>query len=70
MPKRPLPITIVAWLFIVAGIVGIAYHSTEINIHNLFGNDLLLALLVRLLAVIGRIFTLCGANWGRWLLVA
>ena len=69
MTKRPLPVTIIAWLFIAAGIVGFAYHAREINIHDLFGNDLILALFVRLLAVAGGIFALRVANWARWLLV-
>ena len=69
MTKHPLPITIIAWLFITAGVVGIAYHSTEINIYDLFGNELLLALFIRLLAVAGGVFTLRGANWARWLLL-
>lgn len=70
MPKPPLSITIIAWLFIVAGVVGIVYHAAEIHLNALFGNDLLFALVVRLLAVVGGIVMLRGANWGRWLLIA
>ena len=70
MSKRPLYIAIIAWLFIAAGTIGFLYHSTEINIHDLFGNDLLLALFVRLCAVAGGIFLLRGAGWARYLLVA
>ena len=69
MTKRPLPVTIIAWLFITAGIVGVAYHVTEINIHDLFAGDLLLALFIRLLAIIGGIFTLRRANWARRILL-
>jgi hypothetical protein len=68
MPKRPLPITIIGWLFIAASIVGFVYHANEINIHNLFGNDVHLALLVRILAIVGGIFLLRGADWARYLL--
>ena len=70
MPKRPLSITIIGWLFIAASTIGFVYHATEINIHDLFGNDLPLALFVQLLAVVGGIFLLRGANWARWLLAA
>jgi len=70
MPKRPLSITIISWFFIVAGAIGFVYHATEINIHNLFGDDLLLVLFVRLLAVAGGIFLLRGASWARYLLIA
>ncbi|MFA6542413.1 MAG: hypothetical protein WCT99_12515 [Bacteroidota bacterium] len=68
MTKRPLSVTIIAWIFIAAGIIGIAYHSAEINIHILFGSDILLALFVRLLAIVGGVFLLRRINWGRSLL--
>ena len=61
-------ITIIGWLFTAAGAVGFAYHATELNLHDLFGNDLLLALSVRLCAVAGGILLLRGADWGRWIL--
>ena len=31
MSKRPLSITIIGWLFIATGVVGIAYHATELK---------------------------------------
>jgi len=70
MPKRPLSITIISWFYIAAGVVGIAYHSTEFNIHDPFAGELLLSLFIRLLAIIGGVCTLRGAQWGRWLLLA
>ncbi|MDE3058983.1 MAG: hypothetical protein KGJ59_13610 [Bacteroidota bacterium] len=70
MMRRPPLITIIGWLFIIAGAIGIVYHATEINFHNLLEIDLLLALVVRLLAVAGGIFLLRRASWARWLLVA
>ena len=70
MNKRPVSITLVGWLFIAAGIIGIAYHATEINVAAPFERDFLLALAVRLLAIVGGAFTLRGANWARWLLLA
>ncbi|MDP1677811.1 MAG: hypothetical protein Q8L88_13215 [Bacteroidota bacterium] len=69
MIKRPLSVTIVGWLFIAAGIVGVAYHATELNIHNPFSNDQAWVLFSRLLAIVGGAFTLRGANWARWLLL-
>lgn len=69
MNKRPLSITIIAWLFIAAGVTCIVYHSSEFNVHNLFARELLLGLFVRLLAIIGGISMLRCANWGRWLLL-
>jgi len=69
MINRPLSISIISWFYIAAGITGIAYHSTEFNIHDPFAGELLLSLFVRLLAIIGGAFTLRGANWARWLLL-
>ena len=70
MKKRPLFVTVAAWLFIAAGTIGIVYHFGELNFHNLFAGDAVLLLIIRLLAVIGGIAVLRGANWGRWLVTA
>src|SRR5689334_3421592 len=70
MSKRPLSITIVAWIYIAAGIVGIAAHITEFDVRHPFSNDAVLALIVRLLAVAAGVFMLRGANWARWLAIA
>lgn len=68
--KRPVAVTIIGWLFIVAGTVGFIYHIRELNTGNLFANDAVWIELVRLLAVAGGILTLRGSNVGRWLLIA
>lgn len=66
--KRPLIITIIGWLFITAGTVGIIYHGRELA--NFFSMpEVILILIVRLLAILGGSFTLRGHNWARWLLV-
>jgi len=70
MTNRPLSITIISWFYIAAGIVGIVYHSAELNIQAPLENDIVLLLFIRLLAIIGGAFTLRGANWARWLLLA
>ena len=67
--KRPLSITIIGWLFILAGTVGFFYHLSELSLQEPFGNDAPLVLLIRLLATAGGILTLLGRNMGRWLLV-
>ncbi|MDD8019524.1 MAG: hypothetical protein PHP42_14215 [Bacteroidota bacterium] len=66
--KLPLSITIISWFFIAAGITGIVYHAREFNIHDPFARDLLLALFIRLLAIVGGIAALRGKEWGRWLM--
>lgn len=69
MNKRPFPIVAVSCLFIAAGIVGIAYHAQELSPEAPLEYPVLWALFVRLLAVVGGVFTLCHANWARWLLL-
>jgi hypothetical protein len=69
MPKRPLPVTLVAWLFVAAGTLGIAYHAHKIDLRHPFANDELLACIVRLLAIVGGAFALRGHNWARWLML-
>jgi hypothetical protein len=68
--KRPLAVTIIGWLFIVSGAVGIIYHFNELNIGDPLFNDAILILFVRLLAIIGGVLVLRKAGIGRWLLVA
>ena len=66
--QRPLSITLISFLFIIAGAVGIIYHASELK--DVATPEVSLVLFVRLLAIIGGIFTLRGANWARWLLLA
>jgi len=68
--KRPLSVTIIAWLYIAMGVVGLAYHGTELKLARPFENDAVWVCLVRLLAVIAGAFMLRGRNWARWLSIA
>ena len=68
MKHRPLSITLISCLFIAAGVVGIIYHASELK--DVAMPEVGLVLFVRMLAIIGGVFTLRGANWARWLLVA
>ena len=65
--KRPRSVTVIGWLFIAVGIVGIAYHAVELNSQSLFESDAVLVLIVRLLAIVGGVLILRGADWARWL---
>ncbi len=69
MTKRPIPILVVGWFFIVAGVVGIVYHAREFNIRKPSDPELLIALAVRVLAVVGGVFVLRGAKAGRLVLI-
>ena len=66
---RPVPVTVSGWLFLVAGLIGVAYHGKDFLKEGPFQYDLVWVCLVRLLAVVGAVFVLDGRNWARWLLV-
>ena len=66
--KRPLTVTLIGCLFIVAGVTGIVYHASEwksIGIQQ----ETIWAFVVRALAIVAGIFTLRGSKVARWLLV-
>jgi len=68
--KRPLAVTIIAWVYIASGVVGLAYHATEFKSAQPFENDAVWVCSVRLLAIVGGVFMLRGQNWARWLAIA
>ena len=69
MSKRPRSITVISWIFVAAGVVGLAYHATEFKARRPFDYEFLWVCLVRLLAILCGIFMLRGSNWARWGLV-
>ena len=58
----------IGWLFIAAGLVGLAYHAGEFR--TVRPDEYAVVCFVRLLAVVGGAFLLRGRNWARWLVVA
>lgn len=66
--KRPLAITIIGWLFIIAGVTGIIYHASEWSTIGI-QQETIWALFVRVSAILGGIFTLKGSSVARWVLV-
>jgi hypothetical protein len=67
--KPPLSVTIISCVFLVAGVVAVAYHAREFGAKGPFQYDLLWVCLVRLLAIVCAVFMLRGHNWARWLAV-
>jgi hypothetical protein len=63
--KRPIHVTILGCLFIVAGVIGVAYHMAQPPL------DPWIALIafIRVIAVVGGVFLLKGRNWARWLVI-
>lgn len=70
MNKRPLSVTVVGCVLIAAGLIGFAYHVTKFKLQRPIDYELVWVLLLRLLAILGGMFVIRGANWARWLLVA
>ena len=70
MNNRPLPVTIIGWLYIVVGAVGFASQVTEFKTLHPFPFETTLVEAVRLTAVVSGIYMLRGKNWARWLAVA
>ena len=69
MRRRPLSITIIGWLFVGAGTIGLVYHATEFKIQRPVEYDVIWVCIVRLLAILSGVFLLRGSNWARWLLL-
>ena len=69
MKKRPRSITIIGWLFVGAGTIGLAYHATKFKAQRPFEYELIWVCIVRLLAILSGVFILRGSNWARWALL-
>jgi hypothetical protein len=69
MNTRPSSVAVISWLFVAAGVIGIAYHLTEFKAQRPWQYDMVWVGLVRFLAILGGVFALRGRNWARWLLL-
>jgi hypothetical protein len=68
--KRPLSVTILAWVYIGVGTIGFVYRFTEFRARDAFQYDGIWVELVRFSAIICGAFMLPGHNWARWLALA
>jgi hypothetical protein len=68
--KRPIPVTMVAWLYIAVGSMGSVYHFREAFSGHTLQYDGVLVELVELVAILSGAFVLRGHNWARWLAFA
>lgn len=64
---RPLSVTILAWVYIAVGAVGLVYHSAEFRAGQTSPFDAVLVELTEVLAILCGGFMLRGRNWARWL---
>lgn len=67
---RPLPVTILGWVYIAVGAAGAVAHASDFRASQGFPNDAVWAELTELLAILSGAFLLRGRNWARWLTVA
>ncbi|HZZ39483.1 MAG TPA: hypothetical protein VFE06_10145 [Acidobacteriaceae bacterium] len=65
--QRPVPVLIVACLFIAVGVLGFGYHFRELLTLQ---KDNLWVEGTELTALVCAVFLLRGRNWARWLAVA
>ncbi len=70
MNKRPVSVTVISWLFIAAGTIGLVFHALDFKAGAPFQYELVWVLLLRLLAIVCGLFLLRGSNWARWVLLA
>ena len=70
MKNRPLPVIVVALLFIIAGCVGLLYHANEYIERSAVKYELVWVLFIRVLAIVCGELLLKRINWGRWLSIA
>lgn len=67
---RPLPVTILAWVYIGVGTIGFVFHFRDIHASNAFRYDGIWIEVVEVLAILCGAFMLHGHNWARWLAIA
>jgi uncharacterized membrane protein len=67
MSKRPITITLLAWLLIAVGVLSTASHFAQFRSHPPTPSELFWICLLGLLAVVAGVFLLRGSNWARWL---
>jgi hypothetical protein len=65
--KRPISVTLIAWLFMLTGAGGFASHLSRFKTSEPFDYDMLWPSGLSALAVVGGVFMLRGANFARWL---
>lgn len=68
--RPPRSVMLVGWLFIAAGTFGILYHAGELTTDAGIDVEHAWVLVLRMLASVGGVFVLRGADWARWLLLA
>ena len=76
MPKRPISVTIISWLFIAMGVISQLDTLSHLNMYRSSAapvrdwiTGFLLMELTRLLAIVAGVLMLKRNNFGRWLCI-
>ena len=67
MNKRPLPVTIISFVLIATGAMGLVFHLTDLKGQHPFQYDIIWISLVSLIAIVCGVYMLRASNWARWL---
>lgn len=67
MNRRPIPVTVIAWLLIAAGVFGFTVHFRELVSQKLVHFEDLWIPIAGLLPAVFGVFILLRHNWARWL---
>ncbi len=68
--QRPLSVTLVALILAASGVVGLAYHWSELPVNTPVLSEEYGVLLLRVVAIVAGVFLFRGANWARWVALA
>jgi hypothetical protein len=68
--KRPISITILAWLYIVVGVLSTSAHVMEFKTQRPAVNEVIWITVLGVAAIAAGVFMLRGRNWARWLALA
>lgn len=70
MHKPPISVLVIAVLYIAVGVIGFAYHWTDLHAGGAFHYDGMVIEATELTALICGVFMLRRQNWARWLALA
>jgi hypothetical protein len=70
MNRRPLPVLLIACVYIATGAIGFAFYLSAFKMVHPFPYDAVWASLVSLIAVLAGVYMLRGNNWARSLALA
>jgi hypothetical protein len=70
MNTRPVSVTIIGFMFIAAGMIGLIYHLPDFRAKHPFPYDIVWVSFVRFIAILSGVYMFRGRNWARWVALA